>query len=120
MQRLTIVLAHVLLLQEIGVVSSAWIPTDYTQHSVQSLASHLNEFAVHLIHELAQDRDRANVVVSPFSLSSAVAVLLLGAEGVTQHSLKESLYCHDSFSVDRETLLRAYLEVRIAAIIKHP
>lgn len=54
-----------------------------------ALASPLNHFAVTLFQKVSSEPD--NVVISPFSLATALSMLLLGARGETKSLIQSKL-----------------------------
>jgi hypothetical protein len=56
-----------------------------------SLSASVNDFSFALFHRLSQENDQKNVFVSPFSVSTALSILLLGARSSSADELTKTL-----------------------------
>ena len=55
------------------------------------LASSINSFSVNLFAQLSHVNPNSDLIVSPFSVSTALAILLLGARGETASEISQTL-----------------------------
>lgn len=66
-------------------------PIDVPEADLKALADGNNEFAIELYKKLAAGHD-GNIVVSPYSISSALAMTYSGARGETAEQMKKTLH----------------------------
>ena len=74
-----------------------------------ALSGPLNEFTTTIFQKVSSSP--GNVVISPFSLSTALAVLLLGARGQTQSLLESKLNLNKVALPNGQTIHQLYHDV---------
>lgn len=77
------------------------------------LAAAVNSFSLDLFNQISRDKGRENVFVSPFSVSTVLSILLVGAEGRTADQLIRSLHLDVIDANGKENGLRLMSEVGI-------
>lgn len=66
-------------------------PIDVPEADLKALADGNNQFAIELYQKLAETHD-GNLVVSPYSISSALAMTYAGARGETAEQMRKTLH----------------------------
>uniref|UniRef100_A0A3B3U0T6 Serpin domain-containing protein n=1 Tax=Poecilia latipinna TaxID=48699 RepID=A0A3B3U0T6_9TELE len=67
--------------------------------SSSSLSKANTTFSLALLRKLSEDNKTANIFFSPFSISSALAMVMLGARGDTATQISEVILCFDIWSM---------------------
>ncbi|KAM4544143.1 leukocyte elastase inhibitor-like [Fundulus diaphanus] len=100
-----------------------------TQKKVEAIHTHLKEeeemlnhlreanttFSLALLRKLSEDNKTANIFFSPFSISSALAMVMLGARGNTATQISECLKiqdCQDDVHTQFAKLLREHKKLK--------
>jgi len=87
------------------------IPTDGGAPLVQHLTKAINKMTANLYSAIRND-DASNIVVSPFSIHTAVSMLYHGTKGLTKTQLERALGFHgvpeESVKTENKALLRSY------------
>ena len=85
----------------------AYAESDEKASSIDSnLVSANNRFAFQIFKELVEEDAGKNIFISPFSISTALAMTYNGAEGSTEESMSETLEYQD---MPQEQINRGYL-----------
>ena len=71
--------------------SGQQIDMDPVLPSPGSLSASVNDFSLALFNRLSQEKGQQNVFVSPFSVSTALSILLLGARSSSSDELTKTL-----------------------------
>ena len=79
-----------------------------------SLAGAVNSFSLSLFNQLSREKGQVNVFVSPFSVSTALSMLLLGARGPTADNLRKGLHFDAVDESNGPTVHQLFQKVLIA------
>lgn len=82
--------------------------TEVTPQQAHVLRSHLNEYAVSLLHQLSDENGQVTLVASPFAILTALAMLMPESTGNTETEIKEAFYCHLSHRVSNDDLRQMF------------
>lgn len=83
--------------------------------TVSPLTSSVNDFSVALFNQLSQENAQKNVFVSPFSVSTALSMLLLGARTTSAEELTTGLK-FDRIDQNGKSVHSLFKEVRLFLI----
>lgn len=72
-----------------GVVAGSADPLSVAAFTMEQLSSANTLFALELFHTLSESSPTGNIFFSPFSISSALAMVTLGAKGSTAAQLSK-------------------------------
>ena len=79
------------------------------QAGISPLSKPVNHFSLSLFQELVKENEGKNVFASPFSVSTALSMLLLSARGQTQQEIEQTLQMQDmTAAADGTSVHQAY------------
>lgn len=78
--------------------------------------SALSIFSASLFSELVKENPNKNILVSPFSVDSALALVLLGARGETAESLSQAMRLYHLYERDPQSIHMLFAQVSFLMI----
>jgi serpin B len=116
MKKTTILIGTILLLVAVALgctlkEKSTFIPLDdsnWTQEGINSIADANNKFAVDLYKKYSNEFEDENVFFSPYSISSAFAMVYEGARGRTAEEIKDVFYFPNNTAELRTSFAHMY------------
>lgn len=76
-----------------------------------SLSTPLNDFAISLFDRLSRENHQSNVLVSPFSVSTALSMLMLGSRATSAQQLRQVLRLEETNDTEVDTIHQLLHEV---------
>ncbi len=92
--------------EKVSSLESRELSPDVSSTDTETLINGNNSFAIEMFHQLLNEND-GNIVFSPYSVSSAFALLYPGTSGDTKSEIKNTLH----FNLDDGAFLKAFNKI---------